>query len=1105
MQRLLEFNPPSTRLERVKFMYDNSTPIGGKVSNGIGALIAAINNFPQEWALTPCVGKRNLWPSWQKTKLDRPRLIEAIRSQTNHEGKKTAWTGVSIVTGPLSNGVMAIDFDGPAAWKKYLEFSSGQAPPFTLHWTSGKSGHFQILLSVPPEKWEGLKPQKIKLENGNKLEFRWNQCSTLPPSVHPETAKPYFWESEADTPIAECPDFILDLMRGAPAIELPQNPKFTIPTRRDEDEKSLVDILEQEILPRLDAEEFYGSYLKLKSVGKNLTALCPFRDEKTPSFTVSPVEKTFHCFGCGAGGGAVQFLYQIKGGSGSPRGKDFVEVVMELADRVGVEIDDRKQTQNLKSKIPDFQGVETSEQTQNLKSKIQNSKVLTHPKFETPDTESLELEIQKLFTLDLKRSQLQIRISELAKIYRLPSSDIWKIYREQEQEQEQEADRPDVATEIEALLGAHKSSIALTEVLPVGLAQPIEKLATMLNLRSECYLAALLTQVASLFKVGTETVLRRDTDWRCVPNYFAAIVAEVSQLKTPIPKAIIDRPMRGLRERAQKEFEQAKKNYEAELNNWKAAKKKEEERGAAPEPPRLRVYSFDKTTGEGTIYQQAAYPDQAMMYFCDELAGVFKSGNQYRGGKGSDEEDMLSFWNGTGTTVLRALGVRASVEAVGLNIFGTIQPDVLAGLLKDCSDSNGKFARFDFVLQPLAVPNLPEDDSGRFDLTPMLTDLYQKIDSLPAICFEFDREAKEYHRTFTLKCHERRVYQESKQGLRGALGKMPEKVGKLATIIHTLTCVFNGQQVTNQIPRSAVEAAVKFVKFAADQVASLYTEFSDRSALAPNLTKILLVAGRKGGTISVRDAQNSFPLKQRPNAQQIKEWFSELEQMKYGEVTTVKKSVSLTLTTTTVTTVPQNPDTERVEPDYSTSEPLTTVTTVNEATVVNRSHTVVKSRLQSESLPDKALKPTVVTVVTNLPPSENSESQMLSRTTESAELADEHRAKMLADKMREAVASSNFEGAKEIVEQISVSTSQLRGLFWQNLERTKEKNKARLLAFANSSEGTRLKYVGKDFEQYAQEELTAYDADGYGGITCLLADGRGFTTWIPTRDLRKKL
>jgi len=124
--------------------------------------------------------------------------------------------------------------------------------------------------------------------------------------------------------------------------------------------------------------------------------------------------------------------------------------------------------------------------------------------------------------------------------------------------------------------------------------------------------------------------------------------------------------------------------------------------------------------------------------------------------------------------------------------------------------------------------------------------------------------------------------------------------------------------------------------------------------------------------------------------------------------------------------------------------------------------------------------------------------------TESEEFTDEHQAKMLADKMREAIVSSNFEDAKEIVKQVNVSTSQLRGLFWQNLERTKEKNKARLLAFANLSEGTPVKYVGK-IEQYAQEELTAYDADGQGGITCLLADGRGFTTWIPTRDLRKKL
>src|SRR4028118_780858 len=950
-----------------------------KLTQSCQNLVRAINKFPQEWALTPCIGKRNLWPAWQKTKLDRNQLIEAIRSQKNHEGKHCAWTGVSIVTGPLSNGVMAIDFDGPLALEKYKELSGGQLPPLSKRWTSGKQGHFQILLQVPPLTKGELKPQKIELDGGQKLELRWNQCSTLPPSFHPDTGKPYFWKNTGE--VAECPEFILNSMRETPPApvekKVPQSSPLYI-----SDEKSLVDLLESEILPRLDAEEFYGSHLKLKSAGKNLKALCPFLDEKTPSFTVSPVEKTFHCFGCGVGGGPVQFIYQLRGGSGSPTGKDFYSVVIELADHVGVKIGDHKFKQNPESKI----------QNPKPNNALQHpaTNIVRPPQFQVPPISELGGEIEELLDSDLKKSQLQLKISELAQKYHIPSADVWKIYREREQEQEQEADRPDVATEIESLLSAHKSSIALTEVLPVELAQPIEKLATMLNLRSECYLAALLTQVASLFKVGTETKIGRATDWRCCPNYFAAIVAEVSQLKTPIPKAIIDRPMRVLRERAQKEFDQAKKNYEAELNNWKAAKK-EEDRGPAPEPPRLRVYSFDKTTGEGIIYQQAAYPNQAMMYFCDELAGVFKSGNQYRGGKGSDEEDMLSFWNGTGTTVLRALGVRASVEAVGLSIFGTIQPDVLASLLKDCSDSNGKFARFDFVHQPLAVPNLPEDDSGRFDLTPMLTDLYQKIDALPAICFEFAREAKEYHRTFTLKCHERRAYQEPKQGLRGALGKMPEKVGKLATIIHTLTCVFNGQQVTNHIPRSAVEAAVKFVKFAADQVASLYTEFSDRTALAPNLTKILLAAERQGGKISTREAQHVFQKKDRPTAQTVRQWFSELQEMKHGEVTTVKKSVFLTLTTTTVTTVTPNIDVERAKSNHSTSETLTTVTTVNQITVVHCGTTVVTDVPQSESLPDKDLTPTVVPVVHNSPPSKKSENLLLSCLTEPEEFAEQIR------------------------------------------------------------------------------------------------------------------
>lgn len=593
---------------------------------------------------------------------------------------------------------------------------------------------------------------------------------------------------------------------------------------------------------------------------------------------------------------------------------------------------------------------------------VPENKIINHPRFQAPDIENLEPEIEKLLEQDLKRSQLQLKITGLAQTYRLSSSDVWKIYRDREQELEQEADRDDVATEVERLLSATKSQLPLSEIIPTGLAVPIEKLAGLLNLRPECYLATLLTQVASLFKTGTEVLLRRDTDWRCTPNYFTGIVAEVSQKKSPVPVAMIDRPMRKLRERAKQEYEKAKSAYEEEVSQWKATKK-DEDRGAAPVEPRQKIYNFDKATGEGIIYQAAAHPDQGLMYYTDELAGLFKSANQYRGGKGSDEEDLLSFWNGKGSTVLRASGVKASVEHLLLSVFGTIQPDVLAYHLRDCSDSNGKFARFDFVYQPLAASSMPDEDSGgNFDLTPMLTDLYEKMDALPATFFELDKAAKKYLAIANRAIEKKRIA-EPRQGMRGALGKMPEKIGKLAITIHAINCVFNGQPLTPAIPKSAVAAAAKFVKFTADQIAAIYTEFSDRTALAPSLTKILLLAERKGGIISVRDAQRSFSGKQ-PSAQQTREWFAELTELGYGTACHIGKGFGFQLNLQkplTELTLASNPVSETVS---SVDSPLTLLT-VTDTSIEQVSVTVSNCQYTTDTskpLQDMGLTPSVSSV-----------------------------------------------------------------------------------------------------------------------------------------------
>ena len=86
-----------------------------------------------------------------------------------------------------------------------------------------------------------------------------------------------------------------------------------------------------ELMSRTDIVELINEYVPLKKTGREFTACCPFHDEKTPSFTVSPVKQFFHCFGCGAHGTALGFLMDYEH-------MEFVEAVYELASRANLPI-----------------------------------------------------------------------------------------------------------------------------------------------------------------------------------------------------------------------------------------------------------------------------------------------------------------------------------------------------------------------------------------------------------------------------------------------------------------------------------------------------------------------------------------------------------------------------------------------------------------------------------------------------------------------------------------------------------------------------------------------------------------------------------------------
>ena len=90
------------------------------------------------------------------------------------------------------------------------------------------------------------------------------------------------------------------------------------------------DIIEQ-VRTENDIVEVIGDYVKLQKKGSSYFGLCPFHNEKSPSFSVSPNKQMYYCFGCGEGGNVISFLMKYENYT-------FIEAMEVLANRAGVEL-----------------------------------------------------------------------------------------------------------------------------------------------------------------------------------------------------------------------------------------------------------------------------------------------------------------------------------------------------------------------------------------------------------------------------------------------------------------------------------------------------------------------------------------------------------------------------------------------------------------------------------------------------------------------------------------------------------------------------------------------------------------------------------------------
>src|ERR671933_1659320 len=520
------------------------------------------------------------------------------------------------------------------------------------------------------------------------------------------------------------------------------------------------------------------------------------------------------------------------------------------------------------------------------------SRGVKSPSIDPLDTAAIRRQIKDILIQDLPPSELQTAKIRIRRDNPgVSEREISRLFETIEQELELEESRSERRSEVDNLLKLGDQSLNISKFLPTDLAEPLKELAKGLNIRPEVCLTSLLVATSSLHKTTTELVIHRSQGFSVPPTIFAGLVSESGQKKSPILKAIIKKPMKVLQQEKREAFQEALVRYEKEISDWD--KCKSEERSSKfpegkPKLPQQRLYYFTNATGEGLLYQFQAHPDKALLALVDELVGLFASQNKYSGGRGSDRQDTLSAFDGTGATVLRATGTKADIDGLLLSICGTIQPEVLKRLMRDCSDPDGQWARFLFVNQPLAAATLADDDGSGVDLTGRLLSYYRTIDQLPAMAYRLSREAFKHYQPVYNQLERLRVSHPN-PGMRAVYSKMEGYIGRLALNLHVLHELSSGKTFPDEeIPLQQIEGAITLAKFYIGQVKLIHANCAaDLGEMAPHLAKVVELSKRMDATtgaswIKAKVVQTGYDSRHRPRPDAIRSWFRELEALGIG-------------------------------------------------------------------------------------------------------------------------------------------------------------------------------------------------------------------------------
>jgi hypothetical protein len=404
-------------------------------------------------------------------------------------------------------------------------------------------------------------------------------------------------------------------------------------------------------------------------------------------------------------------------------------------------------------------------------------------------------------------------------------------------------------------------TISISQLLPAGLAAALTTRTRYLPADDVARCMAFLVCVSGVVKLGTEVIASRAADYRVPLNLYGALVARSGAKKSPLSRLLVSKPTEAIRADLARAHSRAMEDWTEQNKGVKPSER--------PDPPKAPYLSISDATAEALAQQLQVQEDRGLglLLHRDELAGLFGNLNQYRSGRGSDSEQLLEAYDGSGFRSLRVAAVNGgrSYSRCHLSIWGTIQPAVLQALVAD-GDASGLWARYLFIPLPEVVVRLASEESDEeADASEaagaLLARACDHVYRLPRASLALDGGAREAFMDYEAHCQGEALG--ATLPAEGALmGKAPGKVLRVAALLHLLWCWELGVKVSTPISPGAIERGILLVDHLNTWALGIH-EAATGGEASDLMRLVHRIAQASGGAIAWRDVAHRLSKGQR--------------------------------------------------------------------------------------------------------------------------------------------------------------------------------------------------------------------------------------------------